>query len=66
MVHGPTDQPDFQCVAGEREGEGAYLSVSSRSACWKWFLPSSLGPSASAWETSAFTLVKKFWTKTSV
>lgn len=37
-----------------------YLSVRSRSACWKRFLPSREGPSASAWETSALTFVKKF------
>ena len=42
-------------------GDQFYLSVSSRSACWKRFLPSREGPSASAWETSALTLVKKFW-----
>lgn len=37
-----------------------YLSVKSFSACWKRFLPSREGPSASACETSALTFVKKF------
>ena len=64
VKHNVADQQNSQQAIAPRRGSEtlSHLSVSSRSACWKRFFPSNFGPSASACDTRALTVVKKFCT----